>query len=404
MKILDRYIFRESCLTFLIALSALVGMLFTVKMLRFTSLIVNKGVAGGQIIQIFISIIPTFLEIALPMSVLLGTLIATSRLSGDSELIVIRASGISLARIIRPIIAFGAFIFFIGILVSFQLKPWGYRHLSDTLFEIARSRSTAGLEAGTFNDLGPVTLYAEHIDFQTGALKQVIIDDRREDSRRVIIGQTGTMSSNKEQRTISLHLATGSIHEQTEAGGYVVTKFDRQELLMDADQLMGDDEKREVNMKELSMAGLRTAIANIAANPELPNDKSLRKKLGRLHVELAIRYSMPFAAIVLSVIGYALGIIPPRTQRTWGIGASIGLSLLVFVLYYGTLTIGMSAFAERGSTMATIGVWLPNIIFAFIGWYILKNLSEEKWSSILDAPASLKGSLQKFIPQIRRAS
>jgi LPS export ABC transporter permease LptF len=337
------------------------------------------------------------------MSVLIGTLIATSRLSGDSELIVIRASGISLARIIRPILFFGTCIFLVGLLVSFQLKPWGYKHLSDTLFEIARSKSTAGLEAGMFNDLGPVTLYAEKIDFQTGALKQVIIDDRREDSRRVIVGHTGTMSSNREQRTISLHLANGTIHEKTDAGGYVVTKFDRQELLMDADELVGDTNKRDVNMKELSMVALRQEIANTAENPALTTEKSLRKRLGRLNVELALRYSMPFASIVLALIGYAFGIIPPRTQRTWGIGASIGLSLVVFVMYYGVLTIGMSVFGERGSSMATFGVWLPNILFCLLGGYLLTNLSNERWSSILDAPGAIASSIKRLIPTVRSA-
>jgi lipopolysaccharide export LptBFGC system permease protein LptF len=112
---------------------------------------------------------------------------------------------------------------------------------------------------------------------------------------------------------------------------------------------------------------------------------------------------MPFASIVLALIGYAFGIIPPRTQRTWGIGASIGLSLVVFVMYYGVLTIGMSVFGERGASMATLGVWLPNMIFCLLGWYLLSNLSRERWSSILDAPAAIAVTIKKFIPTIRSA-
>lgn len=397
MRILNKYLLRECATTFAVALCALVGMLFTIKMLHFTSLVVNKGVDAAQIGNVFLAIIPTFLQIALPMSVLLGTLIATSRLSGDSELIVIRASGISLGKLVKPIILFGSIAVLGGWLVSFYLKPWGHRHLSETIFDIARSKSTAGLEAGIFNDLGPITLYAEDIDFSTGGLNKVIIDDRREESaRKVIVSHAGTMSSNRAERTISLHLKDGAIHEKTDGGGYVITKFDIQEVLMDADQLLGDDDKKESSSQELALPALRGLIRTLNEDPDLKNSKKLRRRLGKVNVELATRYSMPFASLVLAIIGFGLGIIPPRTQRTWGIGASIALSLSVFVLYYGILSLGISTMSDKGLGLTTVGVWLPNIIFAILAWYFIKKLSTEKWSSILDAPGYIKQRWKTF--------
>ncbi|MEZ4753352.1 MAG: LptF/LptG family permease [Bdellovibrionota bacterium] len=127
----------------------------------------------SQIGMVFISLLPTFLEIAIPMAMLLGVMLAFARLSGDSELIVIRASGISLHKLIVAVACFGAIGTAASLYVSMTLRPWGFQTLSQTLFEIAKSKSTSGLTEGIFNELGKLTLYADSIDYATGDLKKV---------------------------------------------------------------------------------------------------------------------------------------------------------------------------------------------------------------------------------------
>ena len=80
MKILSRYVLKEIASFFAISLLTFTGLLLTIRMLRLTSLIVNRGVEIGQIATVFLAIIPTFLEIALPMSTLLGVMLAFARL------------------------------------------------------------------------------------------------------------------------------------------------------------------------------------------------------------------------------------------------------------------------------------------------------------------------------------
>ncbi|MCI5064648.1 LptF/LptG family permease, partial [bacterium] len=93
MKILSRYILREVLTYFAISLFIFTGILFTLRVLKLTSLIVNKGVLLSQVLLVFLSVIPAFLEIAVPLAALLGPMLTLARLSGDSEVIVIRASG-----------------------------------------------------------------------------------------------------------------------------------------------------------------------------------------------------------------------------------------------------------------------------------------------------------------------
>ena len=192
MRILSRYIISEVLTFFLISLTAFTGLLLTLRMLKLTSLIINRGVEFGQIFQVFIAIIPTFLEIALPMSTLLGVMLAFARMSGDSEVVVMRASGVSLLSFLRPIAIFACSIGALGLFVSCVLRPWGFESLSSALFQIARSKSTSGLTEGVFNKLGEITLYADSIDYQTGNLNRVIVDDKRDEiQRKVVVAKRG---------------------------------------------------------------------------------------------------------------------------------------------------------------------------------------------------------------------
>jgi len=412
VKIFTRYILRE-CLTFFgVILLAFTGILLTIRMLRFASLIINKGVDVEQIALVFLAIIPSFLEIALPLAVLLGVMLAFARFSGDSEIVVIRASGISITQLIKPVLVFGLFFWGVGLFVSLELRPWGFKTLTQSLFEIARSRSTAGLTEGVFNKLGDLTLYAEKIDFTTGALSHVLIDDRREKSaRKVISAAAGTLLSNPEEQTIVLDLSKGTIHEQ-EGERYSLTRFINNRFIIDPNQVMGDkssDTDKRAN--ELSLAEIRalrgrleTLHAEASAPPPSPLEtkaraalkaatgapvetapaltpEQLQRKINRLDIEIARRFSMPFAAFILAIVGMPLGVQPPRSQKTWGAGISAMLGLLVFVVYYGFLSIGITL-AERGTVSPTIALWFPNLAAMALAAFTLQRIGSERWHSI----------------------
>lgn len=407
---LTTYLIRECVHFFALCLAALTGVLFTVRVLKFSSLIINKGVAIHQIGWVFLSVIPTFLEFALPLSTLLGVMLAVARLSGDSEIVVLRASGVSLYQLLRPLAWFTLFVFIFANIVSFSLKPWGHQTLSDALFDIARSKSTAGLEAGTFNHIGALTIYAERISDATGELHGVMIDDRRgKDERKIIFADHGRIISRPTNRSIIFALETGSIHEMI-GRKYLSTQFVTNSIVLGSDELYDPREKQKgIAPRELTAQKLRISIADIRAAenamrqsgeksraldsfpPEVQAHFSgfeltlaqLTKKRRRLEVELAQRWSMPFATAILAILGLPLGINPPRTQRTWGIGLSVAVGIAVFVIYYGLLSLGLTL-VEAGTVSAMVGVWLPNLACALMAGSLLFQLGSERWSSIAD--------------------
>ncbi|NLF25524.1 MAG: LptF/LptG family permease, partial [Deltaproteobacteria bacterium] len=105
-------------------------------------------------------------------------------------------------------------------------------------------------------------------------------------------------------------------------------------------------------------------------------------EINRLHIERVRRFSMPFASLFLALMAMPLGIQPPRAQKSWGITISVCLGILVFLGYYGLLTIGI-ILSEAGSINPHLGLWLPNVVVAIFAAYSLHKMGSEKWQSIL---------------------
>lgn len=392
MRILSRYILKEVLVFFSISLLTFTGLLLTLRMLKLTSLIVNRGVALGQIATVFFAIIPTFLEIALPMATLLGVMLAFSRMCGDSEIVVVKASGVGLASFLKPIGAFAVGVGLTGFVVSTVLRPWGFETLSTALFDIARSKSTSGLTAGVFNKLGDMTLYAETIDYASGDLFHVIIDDKRDATqRKVVVAKRGKIVADSTAQTISLLLGDGVAHESAN-GKYTRTAFTSNSLSVNPAEFK-DENKKGVTARELTTPRLRAVIKQYKLSlrqsdePKLQvfgenlERKEVEKKFRRAKVEYGQRLSLPCASMIMAFIGFAIGITSPRTQRSWGAGFAATLGLVVFIVYYGIFSIGM-ALADGGKINVGLALWLPNILASILAAILVRKITSEQWQSV----------------------
>jgi lipopolysaccharide export system permease protein len=395
VRLLTRYVLFEVLTFFSVSLAAFTGLLITLRMLKLTSLIVNRGVEIGQIGTVLLAIIPTFLEIALPMATLLGVMLAFARLCGDSEVIVMKASGISLYSFIKPIGTFAVSIALVGLLVSMVLRPWGFRSLSSALFDIARSKSTSGLTEGVFNKLGDLTLYAEKIDYQSGDLYRVLVDDKRDSSqRKVVMAKRGKIVADEQTQTIVLLLADGVAHESGDEK-YSRTAFESNSLSIDPAELRNKQRKgivsRELRIDKLNEAigSYKVALENFSGESAKVFEEELsltqlQKMYRKTRIEFAQRISLPYAIIVMAFVGMSLGIMSPRTQRTWGAGFAGALGVIVFVFYYSLYSIGL-ALADSGRLNITIALWIPNVLLTAVAGLMFHKLATEQWQSVSEA-------------------
>lgn len=376
---LYRYIVREVLVPLGVCLFVFTSLLFLFRSLKLVDLIINKNLPITDTVLLFSYVIPKFLELAIPMSLLLGLILAFGRLSSDSELVVIRASGLSLKQLAKPVIGIGAAAFLITLLIGFWIRPWAEYKLGQGLFEIAKVRASAGLLPGVFNEMGNLIIYGEEIDSDSGKLSNVIISDRGSAAdSRTFIAKHGEISSNPEERRISLRLYDGTIY-QGGAANYNVTQFDINDINIDDSELTDpSEEKSGKKPGDMYIGELAASIRHLKDNPEQSEDHA--KRLIRSRVEFTRRLAIPFSCLCIAVFAMALGIQPSRAGRSWGLSANIAVGIIAVMIYY--LLFALVVTMAETSSVPLAAIWLPDVLFLVGGLYIFRMIETEKWAAV----------------------
>jgi len=366
-KIVHRYIFREILVPFLFGLSVFTFILLIARLLRLIELVVTRGVPVMNILKLLTYIMPAFLEVTVPMAMLLAILIAFGRLSADSEMVALRSSGLSLYQLIAPVAIFALLATAATAALSIWARPWGNRALKTALFDLARTRASAGIKPQVFNDDFPgLVIYAENIDATNDRLRHVLISDQRDNAQHnTIFAREGAMVSNPATQAVTLRLRDGFIHTSDgRQGTEYHTHFQFYDVNLDLRQMIEGARQRERDPKELTLGQLGRAIAakRAAGLPFVPE-----------LVEYHRKFSIPFACVVFALVAVPLGVQPVRAARSRGFTLSLGM---IFV-YYVILSVGQ-ALAEQTIVPAAVGLWLPNAIFAVLGAFLFARAARER--------------------------
>jgi lipopolysaccharide export system permease protein len=105
------------------------------------------------VVRLFAYVFPSFLEVTIPMAILLGVVVAFARFSSDGELLAMRAAGVSLWQLARPALAMGTIAGAATLVMAQWASPWAQRRITETTYEIAKTRATAALRPRMFNAL-----------------------------------------------------------------------------------------------------------------------------------------------------------------------------------------------------------------------------------------------------------
>ena len=170
------------------------------------------------------------------MAVLLGTLITFGRLSGDSEIIAFKASGVSLYQLFFPIAIFSISAYLLtALLVSYGL-PWGTMGFKATLYKIAQTKADIEIKERVFNDIfDGLVVYVDKVPIQGKRMEGILIYDERDQGNiNTIFAKEGFLSSNPTSQEVILRLFDGDIHRFDPKGNvYQKIKFDAYDLKLE---------------------------------------------------------------------------------------------------------------------------------------------------------------------------
>lgn len=367
-KTLERYLIREISGAFLAGLAVFTFILLIGRILDLVDLVLSRGVPGMAVLKLFALIFPSFLEMTIPMACLLAVVVVFGRLSSEGELTAMRAAGISLAQMVRPVLMFATAVAVITLAIAVWVRPWSNRSAELTIYKIAKMRATAALRPRIFNnDFGGLVIYVDSLDKENNLMGNILLSDERDSYRRTtIFASGGRVVTNEEARTIYLQLLDGtslSYHAGQES--YDKTDFKSLEINLDLDaQVAGGrldaPEPREMTWTQL--VDSRRARLSIG-------DRAVEETM-----ELHRKFVMATAAIVMALIAIPLGMQRSRAVRARSMAVSIG----VILVYYLMLSAAMAL--ARGHGLATgLAMWLPNLIMTVIGVWLVFRAARDRW-------------------------
>jgi lipopolysaccharide export system permease protein len=366
-KILRRYVYREIATPFFFALLIFTGVLLTVRILKLVELVVNRGVPAQQVLKIFIYIIPTFLELTVPMSFLLAILWGVGRFSVDRELIALRSCGLSFRQLARPVGHLTAGVLLGTFLLTLYVRPWSNTALRQSFYEVTKTRATAGLKEKTFNDeFDGFVVYAEKIEPPGTFLQHVMIaDSRNPQQKNTIFAREGVVMIDEDQQLLTLRLQNGTIHSASSANkNYQTTHFLVYDLTLNLATALAEVNKPTHTPQEMSVAELRVTISQ-QQQEYTPSTIAL--------AEFHRRLSLPFSCVVFALIALPLSTRPTWARRSHG----FALSLVIIIAYYLILTIG-DTLGKKGTLVPAVALWLPNGILGLIGVSLFYWAAQEK--------------------------
>ena len=368
LKTLDRYLYKELLPPFFLGLLLFTFFLLIDKIFDLTELLINKGVPAWMVGMLLIYILPAFLVLTIPMALLLAILVCFTRLSGDMEIVALKASGVSPLRLLRPILGCAMVALVITFFLFVQAVPWGNLSFKQLVFQILQTRASTGIRERIFNDaFGHFVIYVEEISpSQVGLRGLFISDDRDPALSRIITAKEGRLLSDEATKRITLRLLDGIVHEmeaktlltyrQVAFAIYDLTLAIENPLVAQAQAPKGD---REMTLTELSETAKIVAGGQGNPNPFL--------------VEWHKKFSVPGACLVFALVGLPLGI---RTHKG-GKPAALVLALSIILLYYVGLTLGEDL-GDRGYVWPWLAMWAPNLLVGGIGLLFLRQLARER--------------------------
>ena len=365
LLMVDRYILREVLGVFLGTFLFLLFALLMFQGLRLSDLFIVRGASALSLAKLTLYLTITFLPFALPLSFLLSVLIGFSRLSNDSELVALKAHGLSLRRLSLPIFGFALIVGACTLSLNNQLVPWSLINFKRTEYGIANSRLVSTIKEGMFTSgFFDLLIFADRVDKKQNRLHRVFIHDEREAGNPLTyLAQEAEIIPLKPKTefgtAILLNLYEGSMHHNhIPSQSYEKIDFSTYQLILEV-----ENPSPYVNPKPSMLSA-----AALQAEMEKADKKS--DTFLKCQCELWRRYATAISPIILVLLAVGVGAYRSRTPRA----SALFIGLLIILLNWSLQVVGMEISLREWVTPA-LALQLPNLVSLMIGAYFFRQSS-----------------------------
>ncbi len=352
---LDRYIIKKFLSTFFFALALIIMVAIVIDLSeKIDDFIQNNASTQQLIFDYYIYFIPWFYSLFNNLFVFIAVIFFTSKMASNSEIIAVLASGISYRRLMRPYILSALFLAGLGYGLNTWLIPYcnGQKVAFENQYINGRRNSENNVEKNVHRQLVPgVYMFIDHF------------------SKQDSLGYKFTLEK-FDGKNMTYKLSSDKLSWNEETGSWQVFNFVERELGEKESVMRGKRKDIDIRFDPHEFF-LRKDDVGIFSTAELNRVIEAERMRGAEKIEYYLvekyrRLAMPFSTIILSIIGLAVSSRKVRGGLGLHMGMGMGLAFSFIFLNQMTFT-----FAYSGEINPLLAVWLPNILYSGIAYYLV---------------------------------
>ena len=337
---------------------------FLVKLIPFLNFVLELNIGLADFIRLFSYLFPNMFLYSIPMAAMIGITIGFSRLANDSEILALKASGISMYQILPPVIIVATLISILTSYFSIVLIPVSEVAMKQLTYQLLKEKIDKGIQEHQFTEaLGDLVVYVGKIEQETGEWKDVWVSDMRgQVIPTITMASTGKMKSDVDKMKVTIILRNGSLHRSDTPNSQIV-QFEKYQLnipLQPPSSSVTTFNRGTLTMPELLKKG-----------KEFGGTSTEKGRV--LFIEFHKRLVLPVGCLILCLMGLPLGLQAGPRRKAVG----IPFALAIFILYYMLFTFAKMA-AKENSFSIPLAMWSPNIILLLLTLFFIRQVANEQ--------------------------
>jgi lipopolysaccharide export system permease protein len=357
LSLIDRYMLKR--VTWPLAAAILIGMaaLLLERLIRLLDLFANRGGPLTLILKMLGNLVPHYLAIAIPAAFFVGILYATLRMSNDSELDVMRASGISLRRLAAPMMVMAVILTIASAIILGFLQPYTRYAYRALVYLVTETSWNSAIERGAFfSGFGGKTILIGDIANGGHTLSRIFIQETDDKGNNVVLtAQTGELTTDPRTFSLNLILRDGvRVDSKPNGTGGQASTFGVSRMPL---EVVAPEPFRPRGHNEAELSFIELIRAYNDHRPDLGHDD--------VWAELNYRVARSLTVLFLPLLAIPMGL----TSRRQPTSIRIVFGIATLVIYNQILQFGQDM-AENGRMSAFVAIWVPFAIFALGSVYL----------------------------------
>lgn len=356
LKIIDKYILKRYLLTFSVMLLLFIPIGIVIDVSEKINKILESEVTFPEVAQYYIDFTIYFANLLFPIFLFLSVIWFTSKLANNTEIIAILSSGISFSRFLRPYFIGATIVSVFALLMGFFIVPKASKGFNNFRYTYLRSNGDMKESANIFRQIDDD--------------EYIYISSFNDASK---IAFNFTLEKFKKNKQLDYKITAQKLKWNAKDSSYTMFNYRKRTVGKYGDIIESLDKKDTVFNFDLEDLTPVIYIAETLSLGELNHfiDKEKARGNGNINVYLVVLYkkfSLPVSAFILTIIAVAVSSMKRRGGM--GVNLAIGIILGFTFVFFDKIFVTL---AEKSSIPPLIAVWIPNIAFGLLAFYLLRN-------------------------------